>query len=223
MPYAHDVVRVTISGTAFGGAEIWSTGFYMGALAGNAPDPTLAWAEQIRTHWTTFFTATGAGAFPTSHSTTAIKLSKLSAATGKAILDKTVYANVQNPITGATGVFNPPQTALVATLLSTKARGLAAKGRMYLPPAASGVGTNGRIATTVRDAIATNLKTFFDAINGQGDVPSLLILASQGRTPPLVGGPENAVMTSLRVGDVYDTQRRRRNGLAESFANRTLA
>lgn len=219
MAYENEVVRVTISGTSWGGAEIWSTGFFMGTVGADAPDPTQAWADAVRAGWETFFTAAVPGAFSNAYTTTAVKLSKLDALTGDVQLDKTVYANIQTPITGATGVYNPPQVALVATLLSDTPRGLAAKGRMYLPAPAANVDNTGKISTVVRDAIRTNLATFFTNLNGNANVPADVILASFGRTPPAVGGGVSRLVTSVRVGNVLDTQRRRRNQLVESYAS----
>ena len=53
-------------------------------------------------------------------------------------------------------------------------------------------------------------------------MPGQLINASH--PPVVIGGPSpvNKVVTTIKVGNVYDTQRRRRNALAESYAAATL-
>ena len=58
MPFAHKVVRVTLFGSMYSGAEIWSTGFYYGASGADAADPSEAAADVVLNSWEDFFTAT---------------------------------------------------------------------------------------------------------------------------------------------------------------------
>lgn len=222
MAFAHKVVRCTISGTAFSGAEIWSTGFYMGATGADAAVPSLAGANMVKTAWATFFGTAGTG-ISSRWSTTQVKLARLQT-DGHVELDTVVYADYPTPTAGgASTTAMPPQCALVATLTTAIPRGLASKGRMYLPGVNFSVGTDGRILTTSTDVTAANLKTFFDTVNASIDKPGTVINASKGRTPPLTGGGVNAVVTGLKIGNVYDTQRRRRNDLVETYVSKVLA
>lgn len=229
LPYAHAIHRVTISGTSFGGAEIWSTGFYIGHDDNDVGTPTQLLADQIRTAWTTFFTSP-AVEFNSKWKTTQIKVARI-LATGKTDLDNVVYAPYGTAIAGSFGSNTyPPQVSLAATLEVIGARGIAAKGRMYLPGIAKAIGENGQISSSEVLSVANGFKTFLDAVNVAASGDGGVILASQGRRTknaqgdyePVPGTAVNAVVNRVRVGSVYDTQRRRRNDLVEQYQTATL-
>jgi hypothetical protein len=230
MSYAHAVNRVTISGTCFGGAEEWSTGFWMGSEGADAGDPNGA-AEQIAGYWRTFFEL-AANAVSSGYITTQVKVAQHIAETEATDLSKVDFYTV-SPLMdgGGTSVALPAQISLAMTLTSEIQRGTGAKGRMYLPGINSPVtGGTGKLLSTFCDTLRTNLKTMFDGINADADIPDSVILASRGtKTTLLPGGdiiyinPHNKLVTGLRVGDVYDTQRRRRNGLSEAYSTAVLA
>jgi hypothetical protein len=229
--YPHRVNKVTISGHCFNGAEEWSTGFYVGSESGDAVDPGSVAAAAIAGLWTTFFTSANAHIAGT-YVTNSIKVSQLET-DGDVDLDMIDIYDYPAAIAGVSGGAPlPPQITLAATLSSDIQRGLASKGRMYLPginlPV---VPTDPRIAVVEQGQIATQLKTFFDGVNASSDVPGSVILASKGRKFINTQAPDdyNYVagviknVTGLRLGNVYDTQRRRRNGIAESYINKVLA
>jgi hypothetical protein len=58
---------------------------------------------------------------------------------------------------------------------------------------------------------------------GSFDIADQLILAGKARSALLAGTAQNDYVETMKVGDVVDTQRRRRNGLSESYQLRTLA
>lgn len=224
MPTYQDLAhKVTIEGTDFGGAEIWTTSFWLGLDGGGTfADPTQAEADAIATAWETFFT-NSAHFFSTRHQTTAIKVSEV-LANGTSDPARTVYHNYGTPISGAGGPGDmPPQVALAATLTSARARGYASKGRMYLPAPTVGVDATGHMITGTAAALATGLKTFFDAVNANNTLGLYAILNSAAT----VGVPSHSALqvrvTGIKVGNVYDTQRRRRNGLSEAYSASTLA
>jgi hypothetical protein len=218
MGYAHKVARITLHGTNFNGAEEWTTGFYMGLEGSDALAPTTGFLDEVKTAWAAFWTNS------TSKVSSVWKTDYIKAVTlgtnGKTDPDSAVYSYYGTPIAGGGQSDSfPPQCALVATLQSNNPRGLAAKGRMYLPGINGVLGADGRIPSSIVNDITTNMSTFLSAVNSIQDQPGVIILASQGRTAPLVGGPVNAAVTTLRIGNVYDTQRRRRNQLQETYTN----
>lgn len=228
--YAHRVNKVVIHGTCFAGTEEWSTGFFMGSATADAADPGSTTAAAIAPFWTTFFQA-ATSRIATTYKTDSIKVSQLET-DGDVDLDMIDIYDYPSAIAGVqSGAVFPPQITLAATLTSDFQRGLAAKGRMYLPGVQAVVNTGtGKISTTDAAGIATNLKTFFDAVNGSIDIPGTVILASKGRklNGPGPGeysyiGGRSASVTGLRVGDVFDTQRRRRGDLAEAYSAVVLA
>lgn len=221
--YAHNNVRVTLSGTMFGGAEEWSTGFFLGEEGADAPDPTQQTAEDILTAWRTFFEAP-TSYFSSAYLTTQCKVAKWDD-NGKTIDSTVFYAYPATELNGAVAaIILPPQCSLVLTLLSDRPRGKASKGRMYLPGlAAQPQLATGKLSAANAGTIADNAKTFFDALAGDADIPGELILAAKSSGVMNVNPAQNDYVETIRVGDVVDTQRRRRNGLNETYVSRVLA
>lgn len=222
MVYAHKVTRVTLSGTMFGGTEEWSTGFFLGQEGSDAADLNQLGLDVIRNAWTTFFTAAG------SQVNSAYRFTQAKSATigvdGKTIEGTVQYSYPTGTISGGVATnTHPPQCALVVTLLSDRPRGKASKGRMYLPGFSGNITSSGKADATQIGTVATNLKTFFDALVGNFDITDQLILAAKGTGALPALTAQNDYVETIRVGDVVDTQRRRRNGLAEVYTSRTLA
>lgn len=222
--FAHSVLRCTVSGTCWSGSEIWSTSFYIGSVGEDTSNPTQAFADAIRTAWTAFFTSAGSG-IGNQWKTDQIKLAQIGT-DGKTSLSNVIYAPYGTAITGQNSSFHyPPQVSVAATLAVTGARGLAAKGRMYLPGINAGLQANAQMSSTDAQSIANNVKTFIEAVNAAAPAGEKVILASQGRRTkgadgkytPVPGTAVNAVVNQVRVGTVFDTQRRRRNGLKEQY------
>lgn len=114
----------------------------------------------------------------------------------------------------------PNQCAVVLSQISglPGARG---RGRAYLPCLATGPDTGGRISAADRTSILTNARTMLIAaeaayIANGGVQPGGLVVASG------VGAGQNNKVTRLRVGDVIDTQRRRRDALVEAYSEAAL-
>jgi len=221
VPLAHRTTKVTIFGTSMQGTEEWSTGFHLGGQSADVEPPTEAGAAVIAAAWKTFW-QTNAVSVSSKWQFTGVKLATLD-------LDGTAYGNEQvyhyeaTPASGAGVIHWPAQVALVATLLSDVPRGLASKGRMYLPGIASSLTDAGKLSNTTVSAVATNLKAFFDDINTNFELPGVATIASRGSKPPLIGDPVTRTVQSIRIGDVPDTQRRRRNQLVEVYEARDLA
>jgi hypothetical protein len=227
-PYAHRVNRVTISGDCFSGGEQWSTGFYYGLVDGDAGDPAGT-AEDIAGHWTTFFTSVTVDVSEF-YRTLEVKVAQFEES-GNTDTEMIDYYTYPAPIVGGGGqLAHPPQCALVATMTSDVQRGLGAKGRMFLPGVRQAIQSNGKISSTDANNVATAFKTFLDAVNADADIPGSVILASHGHRTVLAPGgdivylqPVNTLVTGCRVGDVYDTQRKRRNELPEVYTTKVLA
>lgn len=225
-PFAHKVMRVTISGTDFGGAEEWSTGFYVGNESADSDSPTQAFADDIRTAWQTYF-VTASAYFANTFTSTLVKVS-LMQTNGQSHAEDTIYSTFTGNASGGRSENFPPQIALVATLRSAKARGVGSHGRMYLPGVVAPVDGTGHINGTTQAGILSNLSTFLHAVNDSAATDNVLMLASHGSLnpdgTPKIGGsaPINKAVTDVRLGNVYDTQRRRRNGLAEAYQTASL-
>ena len=108
MQFAYNIKKVTMSGTSFAGAEIWSTGFYVGAVGADCSNPTQAFADAVRTAWTTFWQHLDTD-INSGWKTNEIKVAQISAE-GETDEANVVYAPYGTPIAGSNnGLIYPPQ------------------------------------------------------------------------------------------------------------------
>ena len=107
----------------------------------------------------------------------------------------------------------PPQDS-VAVSWQTPQVGRHGKGRIYLPPSSGGILSGGKIDSSARDEIAAAGAAFIDALTYSGPV-----LEGAHVKPVVTGKPwtHYGVIQSVKVGDVMDTQRRRRDRLSEAY------
>lgn len=221
MAFAYKNVRATIFGTCYEEQEEWSTGFYLGKVDGDAAAPSNAAADRILVHWEAFF-ETAVVQVSNKYKTTGVKLSLINT-NGTTDVAATIIRNyVVQPVGPDGNIKYPPQISYVATLQSALTTGPGSKGRMFLPGICCAIEDNGRMNSGNTGNKALHFKNFLDAINADGAIPDNVILASQGRTVAPVVSPLNTIVTRIRCGDVYDTQRRRRNGMRENYSGQLL-
>jgi len=125
------------------------------------------------------------------------------------------------PDPGGVGGFNgtlryPNQVALAVSLGAGTTIGRAVRGRYYLPLPAHTLLSTGRITTAnVLATLATSV-TFLDALNTQLNLDITQICKLQIMSD--IGSGTSNPVSVVRVGDVFDTIRSRRNALDESYA-----
>lgn len=125
---------------------------------------------------------------------------------------ETVVHDYGNPGVAGPGpnILFPPQIALAVSLLTARSRGLANKGRFYLPSPSIGVSDDGRIGANMAEAVAGQVTTMLTAINDA--LPGFVVgVASDTRTGAF------QPVTNVRVGRVLDTIRTRRSRLKEDY------
>jgi hypothetical protein len=105
----------------------------------------------------------------------------------------------------------PPQVALVVSLLTVVAN-RSGRGRFYLPSPAAEVLDGGRLDATVQGVIATAAGALFSALTSASLVPVIYSRTAHTTT----------TITSASLGDVFDTQRRRRDKLIEERVSITI-
>lgn len=223
MAYANAHVKVVIFGDMYTGAEEWSTGFRIGAEdpgSGNF-GVSQAWVDALKTPWSNFFSGATEG-FSFRFRTLGIKAS-LILADGTTDLDEIKTSTYATPIVGGSASAGfPPQCTIVAQLRASSPVGLGAKGRMYLPGQSYGLDATGHLSGSDTARCALGLRNFLDAAETATDSPGYIINASKGRVGIPYAAPVNRRVTMVRVGDVVDTQRRRRNALTEAYAESSL-
>jgi len=224
---AQKVVHVTLHGDMLGGGEEWQTGFYYGFADQDAPTPTQAFVDAVRDAWIPIWTS-NTGPYCYAYHFTGVKA---------VLLEKNGKYGSNEPVEsfptstqagGYPGAPLPPQCALVATLIGGSGKGLGGKGRMYLPGVSQGIDTTGHLSATVTQRIATDLAAFFNTLDSNINAPGHVINVSRGHKVDLLGvvsydNARNVKVNGVRVGNVYDTQRRRRNALAEVYSSATVA
>lgn len=108
----------------------------------------------------------------------------------------------------------PPQASIVASW-ETAVAGRHGKGRIYLPAPTTAVLTadGGLLTSTVQTGVAAAAADYVAALNYSG------IGADSYADMVVAGAPwlRYAKVSSVRIGNVIDTQRRRRNRLTETY------
>jgi hypothetical protein len=119
---------------------------------------------------------------------------------------------------GQSGVAaHPWQLSLVVTLDAARGLGPGRTGRIYMPPQCLSIDESDQITQTAVNNAASNAATFLDAINTAFTDLGTLCIASA------LGTGTNYPVESIRVGRVYDTQRRRRRSTVENYVVHDLA
>ena len=115
---------------------------------------------------------------------------------------------------GASGIM-PLQIALVASH-RTPQIGRRGRGRMFLPGISStAVSTDGQVSTTPRNAARDQQIAFLEAVSYLDALTEWFLI------PAVIGSPwtQYSRISSVQVGNWPDTQRRRRNGLVETYSS----
>lgn len=188
----------------------WSMGVHVSAVTGQAAVLSAAVATAFAAMWN----GVPAG-------TNAVKtLYDIATVADDAVveeLDASLIHNISQGITiinlAGTGAGEPlpPNVAVVLSKTSDLPT-RSGRGRAYMPPPTVDSMNSGRMASASRDIYA----------NGWKNMLSSLSTASGGAFDPVIAHKSFipsafTPFNQVKVGDVFDTQRRRRNKLKESF------
>lgn len=230
MPYPGDHHKITVYGDSYNGSEQWSFGWRM--FLGDLGDAgAQARADALAPVVSAFWTDATAPRFKSTHRLQGIKCAIIQADgtyPDGHIAGEVFFANVPGP--AQSGLINDPvpQASVAVTLTTARPRGLASKGRFFLPPMEWILEPTGLMREVDRDGIVTNVHDFLTAVNnaqvGAADIAIFsrgvgvkTFNAETGKiewTYPNPGRSE--LVTGIEVGKVVDTQRRRRRSLTES-------
>lgn len=200
-----------------GGQEIQDTGFWVtaGPPAGTPAVTCNEIAQRVASSWSTNVSTAG---YSPNVSGTRVKCYHIPGGpTAKA--DASGESSFPSPWQNNAGVTLPPENTLVCSLYSfapgtfAPLKGRRRRGRMYLPtPFQGSVGNSGRATTSFQEQVLADMVDFFDGV--QGALPSLEVV-----TPVVCSQMDQTTypLKFVRVGNVIDTQRRRRNRLTEVY------
>lgn len=214
----------TILKGSLGNVEVWSTSVSWGVF-GIAPDnPDQATTDQmalaLRTFLTTANLPTGLKALmSTSASIDSVRVELRSENEITLSVSEQLLAA---PATGTGVATKTPQDSVVLSL-RTSTPGARGRGRMYWPALGAAISNTFQLSSPTQATVAADAKTLLSAIGTQmnnvyiGNASARRVVASvRSITDHL-----NRDITSIQVGSVLDTQRRRRDSLPESYVNVT--
>lgn len=204
--------RFSILGTLPGG-EVWSVNpAFIGNFDTSPPNQAQlqAWCAAAVQGLGNLFSTTGLGAALSSGGQITGLRASLYGTDGRL----NTYGELAGfQITGSGSVKCPPTTAIATSLYSSVA-GRSGRGRIYWPALGSPLdGTTGRFTGThvlaVRNDALAVLRQIQDASPAEWD--AVLAVWSSTKTSGLA-------ITRLRVGDIPDSQRRRKDALDEAYS-----
>lgn len=193
--------RHTLNGTFPG--EVWSFGLHTSGSLALAAAQT-AWQTAV----TAFFSTAYAATLATTTEATEASTAELDAGTGKQISKVSDPVNFAGTSTAESLPFQCAPVVSFRTALATRA----GRGRIYAPSLAVDQLADGRMTAGAQAALADSAAAMLSSLNGAG------------MSPVLFSRTTHATQQILRldVGDVIDTQRRRRNKLVEVRTSRQL-
>jgi len=213
MAYSTPYHYLTFGGP-YGASEQWSVGLKM-ATSGTArtqeDEQTILTAMQatLTTQWNLESNPVGNSA------ALAWVKYNLVGTNGKYVNNWTSVKDFAPVLSGTQGPY-PFQIALVATLQTDAARGLASKGRIFLPcPRYPIDGADRRISSANALAAATWVAGLITAVNDVPNVGSVYVFSAGGNRNGVLTPGTRRLVNAVSVGTVLDTMRSRRTNLVE--------
>lgn len=219
MAMEHNVVR--IKGALLGG-EQWSINpsFWDPSFPLSTPpasyDDLLSWAQDIGAlNANSIFPAAVMSMLSSAASITTVRTEHWA----DGVMTMAAEFIPSAPIVGNGGPNKPYHTALCASLRTGKP-GRSYRGRMYLPALALGVSlTDARIPSATSTTLSTQIAAWLTAVGVQGS------FLGRTRAEPCIVSKvkqERTTVKTVAVGDVLDTQRRRRDSLVELYTSAAI-
>lgn len=219
--YTENHVLLAWGGDAYEQQEIWSNSVRLKHIGGDAAGPMQADIQatlpDLVDAVVDYYNEPGS-LYANRTRLTWVRANVISAATGKYFYpNDPILFELEPPVASTQGT-GFPQLAACVTLRSNIRRGPAARGRWYIP---LGFSPGSLTSTGVLPAQTCEI-----AANAAGAFLSRLSTISAGEGPDPwspwlygdgIGGPVDAAVQTVSVGNVADTQRRRRNSIAETY------
>lgn len=209
--------KVTLEGTNATDQDIWTTGWRIAPSPAsepiiNYPEMANNLLESVTGAAETFWTAIQARVARGTR-LNSVKVAPVDE-DGRYIdnMDSVIY-DWATPLQGSASSVHPPQVSVVASLTTGTRRGNATHGRMYLPLTGIAINQNDfTISSGERQTIANAVKGLLnDSLSTIQDISLDPVVMSN------IGSGTTRTITTVAVGSIPDTQRRRRNRFTEEY------
>lgn len=221
MAYKHNFIKVTALGKLGQSEEIFSFGFHFSLsnrgltqqeweALGNVMNDV---ADEVAT-----FYSTPGNTIPDQWALTSTKAA-LIGTDGKyepfAYPEEVIY---ETPVQGSNSFGTAPQLSAVITLISSKPRDPGKYNRFYVPIAAT-QNFNYTLFTETQQSLANTAQVM---LNNIADIFDAVVPGIRASVVSAAGSGSDLASGTVRVGNIIDTQRRRRNKLQETYVNANL-
>lgn len=220
MAYAESFIKLTFGGRLAEGEEIWSCGVHLDGIGVNVSEQTVN--DITEAEWDDVVDAVKAYIsaadtyVPSAVTLNWVKMAAIG--TNGRYLGGPREWNDETGISGGASVAYIPQISYVVTLVADKFKDPGKYNRYYVPCGLpSGSGTY-KMTGPIASQRANSAKTFINALNG------VLSASNADLEVSVVSERVSSYLPveTVQVGTLYDTQRRRRNGLYEDYSKVTL-
>jgi hypothetical protein len=201
--------RCSFGGTLAAG-DVFQYGFHWQQTSADS-------AATVRALMDTFLTnqlsATFLSEFSPNTTWTFVKVQRIVGTTG--LVDDVSESSRSTPGTSVNSSLPPQISVVVSTRTANQTRH--GRGRFYLPPprAGSNLQPNGTLNST--PGVANLITSTASAMNTLNTNPGQVVVAHFNGT-----AMEGFDVTSIKIGTVFDTQRRRRNKVPEVYTTSTI-
>lgn len=192
------------------GGDIWNA-----SVHSNSAQSLASVHSSFVTNITAFWSAATEAIFPAGERVTGLSTTQLDPNTGKNVARAESVVSFVG--TGA-GNAAPPRVSIVISLV-TAVPTRAGRGRLFLPaPALAQMDTNGALIGTAQTLLSTNFAAFVTAMHSLAPIVVYHAKFVVGGPNPVPSGTE---VTSVKVGSILGTQRRRTNKQVNNYVTHT--
>lgn len=193
------------------GGDIWNA-----SVHSNSSQSLASVHSQFVTSITTFWGAAVEAIFPSGERVTGLSTTQLDPTTGKNVARAESVVSFVG--TGA-GNAPPPRVSIVISLV-TALPTRSGRGRLYLPaPALAQMDANGALLGAAQTLLSTNFAAFVTAMHAIAPIVVYHGITVIGGPNPVPSGTE---VTSVKVGSVLGTQRRRTNKQTNNYVSHVV-
>lgn len=216
MAYAESFIKLTFGGRLADGEEIWSCGIHLDGIGVNVSEQTVnditeaEWDDVVEAVQT-YITASETNV-PSAVTLNWVKMAAIG--TNGRYLGGPREWNSETGVNGGASVAYIPQISYVVTLVADKFKDPGKYNRYYVPCGLpQGTGTY-KMTGPIAGQRAQSAATFINALNG------VLSASNADLEVSVVSERVSSYLPveTVQVGTLYDTQRRRRNGLYEDYS-----